>query len=635
MFIFFLFPSNSFQFFTLKGLKKTDIFSYGILLTTNSAKLNSSTTFESYGLGGLTDTGEPSTIFKLSSTDVLSSHFLSSVAQLSAQMKSDITPVPYGAIGTSIDLTSVWFTQDNYYITPSITGSLMKLSIFPAQASSLEQCQTVTLSATDISSVISIIQDAEIKLNSQSLLSCGFLLTTASTSAPSVLSRLPQEDTGEESAAFSVSIGEYWTSLSPSITLDSPAQTFISKQAAFLSSLVMHEARMRTCLPSESLVITVSSINQRLTNIKSQSADSLSELSQICATCSMTEIKPSDEFSDPVLHSKQSPFYETFWMNSMILSSWYTLMEVTAITSGHSFSSASEITSSVEFTELSSSYPTKERDILSIHLQGLKTHFPYFDSDYITMVPSQAISLESSFSTIMFAQEVATELTRKLMAVEQLTAKQILQPLESKLNDPIMEISQLKSQDSLVEVQLNRASQEPLTRYISNSSSEHQTNLQFSLDGNLEIFSTTIQSSVLETYFPSTEVPFRNLTADHPEKYAVLESSADMISYLVLSEKSPPAHNFSKILATENLLSPTDYLVSKTASQEPLIASVEPLRWLLSTHVHDKELFTNLNTFLPKSHSVPPMDSTPGLHHLASGEFSVSIQETFGGEGLF
>ncbi|KYO47096.1 hypothetical protein Y1Q_0014007 [Alligator mississippiensis] len=91
----------------VEGLKKTDIFSYGILLTTNSAKLNSSTTFESYGLGGLTDTGEPSTIFKLSSTDVLSSHFLSSVAQLSAQMKSDITPVPYGAIGTSIDLTSL------------------------------------------------------------------------------------------------------------------------------------------------------------------------------------------------------------------------------------------------------------------------------------------------------------------------------------------------------------------------------------------------------------------------------------------------------------------------------------------------------------------------------------------------
>lgn len=58
-----------------------------------------------------------------------------------------------------------------------------------------------------------------------------------------------------------------------------------------LNLLVSHETQMQTSLPSEYLAITTSSISQRLTNIKSQSADSLSELSQICATCSMAGIK--------------------------------------------------------------------------------------------------------------------------------------------------------------------------------------------------------------------------------------------------------------------------------------------------------------------------------------------------------
>lgn len=172
----------------------------------------------------------------------------------------------------------------------------------------------------------------------------------------------------------------------------------------------MHKARMQTSLPSECLVITFLSTDQRLTNIKSQSADSLSELSQTCTTCSMTEIKPSDEFSDQVLHSKQSPFYETFWMNSMILTSWFTLMGATAITSGHLFSSASEIPSSVEYTELSSSYPTKgstvkfltEGYVLSMSLQELNTIFPCIHSDCITIVPSQTIFIEPSFSTIIW-----------------------------------------------------------------------------------------------------------------------------------------------------------------------------------------------------------------------------------------
>lgn len=69
----------------------------------------------------------------------------------------------------------------------------MTLSVFPTQVASLEQHQTVALSATDMSSVISNIPGAEIELNNESLLSCGLQFTTDSTSAASVLSRLLQK----------------------------------------------------------------------------------------------------------------------------------------------------------------------------------------------------------------------------------------------------------------------------------------------------------------------------------------------------------------------------------------------------------------------------------------------------------
>ena len=174
-----------FYIFVLKGLKKADIFNCGILLTTNLAKL-------SYGLGWLIATGESSTVFRIAtSTDVLSSHFLSSAVQVSGKGKSNITPVPCVATDTSIDLSSVPLPRHNYDTISFITSSLMTLSVFPTQVSSLER--TVALPATDISSVISNIPGAEIELNSRSLLSCGLQFTTGSTSAASVLSRLPQK----------------------------------------------------------------------------------------------------------------------------------------------------------------------------------------------------------------------------------------------------------------------------------------------------------------------------------------------------------------------------------------------------------------------------------------------------------
>lgn len=176
-----------FYSFIIKDLKKAGVFSCGIVLTSKLAKL-------SYGLGWLIATGESSTVFRIAtSTDVLSSHFLGSAAQVSVKMKSSITPVPYVATNVSIDLRSVPLPQHNYDTISFITSSLMTLSVFPTQVASLEQHQTVALSATDMSSVISNIPGAEIELNNESLLSCGLQFTTDSTSAASVLSRLLQK----------------------------------------------------------------------------------------------------------------------------------------------------------------------------------------------------------------------------------------------------------------------------------------------------------------------------------------------------------------------------------------------------------------------------------------------------------
>lgn len=63
-----------------------------------------------------------------------------------------------------------------------------------------ESYQTVAFSETTMISAISSVPGADIKLNRHSLHSCGFLLTTASTSVPPVVSRMAQEDVEEYSA---------------------------------------------------------------------------------------------------------------------------------------------------------------------------------------------------------------------------------------------------------------------------------------------------------------------------------------------------------------------------------------------------------------------------------------------------
>uniref|UniRef100_A0A8V0X5P9 Protein eyes shut homolog n=1 Tax=Gallus gallus TaxID=9031 RepID=A0A8V0X5P9_CHICK len=203
--------------------------------------------------------------------------------------------------------------------------------------------QTVPLSATDTSSVISNIPETSRELNSKSLLSHGLRFTTASTSVLSVLSCLLQNE-----------------------SLQSPSY----------------------------LAITFSSISQRLANIKSQSTDSLSELNQ-------------------VLHSKQSPFYEAFWMNSAILNSWYALMGATAITSAYLFSSSSRITSSVEFTEIHPHIPLQKihtligLSVLPLSSEESYTHFlstAYRSHFYRGKCTLLFISLKIPFTDFSYAR---------------------------------------------------------------------------------------------------------------------------------------------------------------------------------------------------------------------------------------
>lgn len=123
-----------------------------------------------------------------------------------------------------------------------------------------------------------------------------------------------------------------------------PAKIIIFKQIAILNSSTLNLLGTGSSILCEYQIITQASNNQRPTNIKSQAADSLNELSQTCAMCVMTEIKPSHEFSDQVLHSKQPRFPETFKMNSAILASCYALMGTQTITSGHSVSSHTKVT---------------------------------------------------------------------------------------------------------------------------------------------------------------------------------------------------------------------------------------------------------------------------------------------------
>lgn len=187
---------------------------------------------------------------------------------------------------------------------------------------------------------------------------------------------------------------------------------------------------------------------------KSQSAGSFSILHQTSAVGSAADIKLSDEFSNQVLNGKKSPLYEASWMNSMILSSWYTLMRSVAVTSGHSSAPACATASQVKFTKLLVPHRKKEEICFSQKNRFLlgpcqnQTPMSHALSGCVVTVSSQTIPLAPSILSITASQRANLYLTRKLTDVGQLTAVDILQPLDCTAHHPIKQIFLLMTWDT-------------------------------------------------------------------------------------------------------------------------------------------------------------------------------------------
>lgn len=185
--------SDFFSFFLSEGPKQTDIIKDGVLPTTGLAALSTGISFESYILKELIPTRELSAKYSLlSSTDVSSSQFLNFGVHDPAQIVWGKTSISYMPIQTPVAIPGFLFPS-RAERTSFIISSFMTDSIFPTE-SLFENNKTISLSTTPMSSVITGIPGADIKLNRHSLLSHGFLLTTASTSAPPIVSRGAQED---------------------------------------------------------------------------------------------------------------------------------------------------------------------------------------------------------------------------------------------------------------------------------------------------------------------------------------------------------------------------------------------------------------------------------------------------------
>ncbi|XP_007485255.3 protein eyes shut homolog [Monodelphis domestica] len=581
-----------------QGSQKTDIFLRPKDLSqTHLIKLSLITSSDDPEPEGHTSNGELSMAHGLPSTlDPLSFRFLKTGEHTSTMINSVLKFVSH----VSRQIPSEDLDKDFLF---SFITSPMTVSIFPTQVSSLKNHQTISLSATDMSSAISSIPGDEIELNSHSFLSHRFLLKTTSTHTPPISPSRTQEDTREYSAFSLSSVGEFhWSSVSLSMTLDSPAKTIIPQQVAPSDLPVLHKTNEQTSLPDEYLVKTmVSSIS-----ISLQPADSLSELSQTCVTCSMTKMKSSDECSVQALHSKQSQFYEPFWMNSAILSSWYTLTGATVITSGHSFSSVTEITPSVEFTELSPPFSfkksmenfLKERETsLSETPSNNLNVYPCFSSLCAHIAPSLTSFLDSQFP----------EMTRKLYSTDQYISKQHY-------------LTQLLSQD----IQLPEISHEPLSIHLPDSSI-FEPSLQSNLAGTLKTFLETIQQNDLKNQFILTEVLDKGSMTDASKRHLMPDFS--QISYSVSLDQSKHKHTpLPKSRQISELASHAPSLTSVSILQEISSNAPDVSTMIFPTSVQDEESPTGLNASITRLVTLPSLESIQPSHQLLlPGEFLYSV----------
>lgn len=537
-----------------------------------------------------------------SSTDVSSSRFLNFGVPGPAQVVWGKTSVPHLPIQASA-ATPRFFFLDRGERTPYIISSMTDF-IFPTQSLLFESDRSVASSATTMSSVISGILGAGVELNRHSLLSHGFLLKTASTGAPPVVSMGAQEGIEEYSAVSLISRREYWRLLSSSMPPISPAKVIISKQVAIVNSSALHRFTTQDSIPSEYQVITEASSNRRLTNIKSQSADSLSELSQTCATCSMTEIKSSHEFSDQVLHSKQSHFYETFWMNSEILASWYALMRTQTITSGHSFSSATEIMPSVAFMEVSASFPSKKSTKRRISTPSVEDSIALstnldanlcLDKTHLSIVPSQTVSSD------LLNSDLTSELTEDLSVSEN-----ILKLLKIGQYGITMGPTEVLNQDNLLDVHESKGSHKQLKLHTSDRS------LDFEL--NLPSHPETRQSSELKNNLP----PYVDSRSD------LSEVTSNVAFYTVSATQSLPVQtSFPTSVLVPDWTYYTDYLTLTSDLKQEVRTSSEWSKWELQPSVHDWESPAASQTpAITRSLTLPSLESVPAPRQLMiSGEF--------------
>ncbi|XP_070440011.1 protein eyes shut homolog [Equus przewalskii] len=586
-----------------QGPKQTDIFKHDVLPTTGLAALGTGISFERYLLKDVIAAKELLAKHSFpSSTDVSSSRFLNFGVPGPAQVVWGKTSVPHLPIQASA-ATPRFFFLDRGERTPFIISSMTDF-IFPTQSLLFESDRSVASSATTMSSVISGILGAGVELNRHSLLSHGFLLKTASTGAPPVVSMGAQEGIEEYSAVSLISRREYWRLLSSSMPPISPAKVIISKQVAIVNSSALHRFTTQDSIPSEYQVITEASSNQRLTNIKSQSADSLSELSQTCATCSMTEIKSSHEFSDQVLHSKQSHFYETFWMNSEILASWYALMRTQTITSGHSFSSATEIMPSVAFMEVSSSFPSKKSTKRRISTPSVEDSIALstnldanlcLDKTRLSIVPSQTVSSD------LLNSDLTSELTEDLSVSEN-----ILKLLKIGQYGITMGPTEVLNQDNLLAVHESRGSHKQLKLHTSDRS------LDFEL--NLPSHPETRHSSELKNNLP----PYMDSRSD------LSEVTSNVAFYTVSATQSLPVQtSFLTSVLAPDWTYYTDYLTLTSDLKQEVRTSSEWSKWELQPSVHDWESPAASQTpAITRSLTLPSLESIPAPRQLMISDFT-------------
>nr|XP_060608807.1 protein eyes shut homolog isoform X1 [Anolis sagrei ordinatus] len=538
------------------------------------------------------------------SADILTSQLLGYIGLSSRGTKFDITAVAEVMIDSSPDATLVMHSEDKYDGISFIIKSLMTVPLPSSQRGlSVANHEILTLPAIDTSSAISNMPETKTESNSYSLFSPGSQLATPAIvhSTLSILF-LPREITRQQLAISITSEREDWVLLKPSMTFIFPSEKTDLEKVDCFSSSVIQGSKRQISLPNEYLDISMSSLSHEITELLTLSTCSLSNLNQTCMKDSIVDIKFLDESSDHVLHSKESLFYQASWVYLTMLTSWYTLIKSTAVTSGYSFVSTSETAPSMKFKKVSSWYPAErgrdksrlEEYVKTTPLQGLNTGFSCIYSDCIATVLSETFHLEPSFSTIKTSQGGNSYVTRKLIDVEKLTSMHILPTLNNPLYDPIKEMQPLMSQEDTIFVfQSSEAPREENDSHVACHSDEYTAHMPIRSEGRVDL------------HLRHAGITQTGPVADFLDRHSLCEFSVDRISDSVLSDQlhSVQTH-YVKISMPQYLLTPDENWVALTMDST--------LQHHLSTHA--------TNEASPQSHSI--LASTVISYQFTMSDFS-------------